>query len=391
MSTQVPERPTLGAKPAPTPASAPAAAPPPPGRSRAIGQPLSGLLGTVIVLAVAALLGLGIGAQHALESIGPWSTFCLPVLAVAALWWGGWPAASASRPVGGLVVTAIVVLGGLALTLLGQFVIGVASPAHLLATTSEIPALHFGTFPWAVPLAAFVFVTTLQFTFVCRKWPFAAANPVTGGFLALAASWVIGIGGYYLLANWNAFGPLPKAIGLRNPGGPIDALDLVGILLCVVIWQMAVFFLLEGYPVSKIKSNGGYLAVANAVTIGGGILTWLLLHNGMNRSVPQISAIAAMVVVGTLTAGLLFEGWPARLVAAPGARLAAILATAAGVAVVTGFVLRAIAVAATWSHPSPGEQQLWVAVTGLNFIGAVIIIHAAVWRRWPLPVEAPAA
>jgi hypothetical protein len=31
--------------------------------------------------------------------------------------------------------------------------------------------------------------------------------------------------------------------------------------------------------------------------------------------------------------------------------------------------------------------QLWVAVSALNLISAVIILHAVVWRRWPVSVD----
>lgn len=348
-------------------------------------QPWSGLIGLALVLAVAALLGLGLGAQRSLEVIGPLSTFCLPVLAVAALWWNGWPAAKASRPVAGLTVTALIVGVGLLLTAVGQFVVGSPAFGHLLGTASETPKGHLVTFPWTVPLAAFVFATTLQLTFVCRKWPFASLKPVSAGLAALGTSWLVGIAGYFLLANWD-FVPAPAraAIGLRNPGGPVNALDLIAILLCIVVWQMVVFFLLEGYPLSKINSTAGYLVAANATTIGLGVLTWIALHNGLDRTVPQVSAFAGVVVAGTLVVGLLFEAWPVRAIANDGARRLALLGAAGVVAVIAGFGLRAISVAAesAWTDPA----QLWVAVAALNFVSAVIILHAVVWRRWPVPV-----
>ena len=120
---------------------------------RGLAQPLIGLVGLVIVLAAAALLGLAMGAQKSLEVVGPVSTFCLPVLAVSALWWGGWPVARASRLVGGLASTGIIIGGGILLTLLGEAVVGRFSPAHLFGTTVETPHGHFVTFPWTVPIA----------------------------------------------------------------------------------------------------------------------------------------------------------------------------------------------------------------------------------------------
>ncbi len=115
-----------------------------------------------------------------------------------------------------------------------------------------------------------------------------------------------------------------------------------------------------------------------------GVLTWLLLHDAMDRSVPQISAVGGVAVVGTLVAGLLFEAWPAPLLRPPGTQRAALFATAAVVAVIAGYGLRSLSLAAeTWTRD---PAQLWVAVAGLNLIGATIIVHAVLWRRWPVTV-----
>ena len=64
----------------------------------------------------------------------------------------------------------------------------------------------------------------------------------------------------------------------------------------------------------------------------------------------------------------------------------ALLGTAAAVAVIAGFALRAISLTTTWTGSPP---QLWVAVMGLNFIGAFVIVQVAVFRRWPLPTAEP--
>ncbi len=364
--------------------SEPASAPPP---KRTLSQPWTGAAGLAIVLAVAALLGIVPGLPRSLEIIGPVSTFCLPVLAVAALWWRGWPFARLSRLAGGLATLGLIVVSGVVLTAAGLAVTGNFQLGHLFGTAAEAAQGHMVTFPFTVPLAAFIFVTMLQLTFVCRQWPFGRLSPVAGGFAALATSWAVGVAGYFLLANWDFVPAVARnAIGLRNPGGPVNALNLVGVLLCIVIFQMTVFFLLEGYPVSLIKSQPLYLAVANAATIGGGILLWWALNSGLGLSSPQVSEVAGVIVAGTLIAGLLFEGWPARLAGQPAWSRLALLGTAAVVAVAVGFALRAISLGATWTADPP---QLWVAVMSLNFIGAFAIVQAVVFRRWPLPSAEP--
>jgi hypothetical protein len=115
------------------------------------------------------------------------------------------------------------------------------------------------------------------------------------------------------------------------------------------------------------------------------VLSWVVLHDGFNRTVPQVSALAGVIVTGTLVTGLLFEAWPARMVTNDGARRLALLGCTAVVAAIAGFGLRAVSLAAesAWTDPA----QLWVAVSALNFISAVIILHAVVWRRWPVPVD----
>ncbi len=41
----------------------------------------------------------------------------------------------------------------------------------------------------------------------------------------------------------------------------------------------------------------------------------------------------------------------------------------------------AIGHAATWTK---APVDLWVSICGLNFIGAIVITHVALWRRWPV-------
>jgi hypothetical protein len=348
-------------------------------------QPWSGLVGLAVVLAAGAAVAIVPGPQQALEVLGPWSTFALPVLAVVALWFGNWPLAGASRAVTGVVLTTGILAVGLVLTLLGQSVVGSPAPAYLLGTSDEVAAGHLVSFPFTVPLAALVFATTLQLTFVCRKWPFTSLGPVAAGLAALGSSWVVGAGLYLVLANWDSVpAPARAGIGLRNPGGPVDALDLIAIVLCVVIWQMVIFFLLDGYPISKITSTGGYLVVANVSTVLLGLGTWFILHTIGKLAVPEVSAVAGAVVLGTLVTGLLFEQWPARLVGtSSAANRLLLIGIAAVVAAVAGFGLHAVALAVqTWTRD---PADLWVAVTALNFLGATVIVHAAVWRRWPVP------
>ena len=67
------------------------------------------------------------------------------------------------------------------------------------------------------------------------------ARRLRSGIAALALSWTVGIGAYFLFVNLDAV-PAAEgaAAGLRNPGGPIAAPDFGSALIAVAVWQ-AVF------------------------------------------------------------------------------------------------------------------------------------------------------
>jgi protein-S-isoprenylcysteine O-methyltransferase Ste14 len=94
---------------------------------------------------------------------------------------------------------------------------------------------------------------------------------------------------------------------------------------------------------------------------------------------PTISALAGSVVAAGLIVGMLFEGWLDSLLSAGRARLADLAAVAA-VAALLYVALRAYADAVGWTRAEPAE---WIAYAGLNAIGAGVILHVAVGRRWP--------
>ena len=343
------------------------------------------------------MLGVGLlastagGPQGVLERVGPLATFCLPVLAMVALWWGGRPLLGRGRAAAGLTLTLAIAAAGVLLLALGQAVVGDSDLGHLFANATGAAQGQLVTFPFTVPLAGLVFVIMLQLTFVCRKWPFATMDPVRGGLAALGTSWVLGVAAYVALVNWDVVPAAARtAIGLRNPGGPVDALDLLAFGRCVAIGQLAVFFLLDGWPVSRLGGNAAYLVAANAVSLGGGYLTWLLLDSGLDRTVPEIAAVAGAAVAGILVTGLLFEGWPARMLQGAGAVRAGLLAAATAWSVAIGYGLYGLGnLAETWDRE---PVHLWSGVMGLNFVGALVILYVVVWRRWPVPApDAPPA
>ncbi|HEY5855347.1 MAG TPA: hypothetical protein VIW24_15185 [Aldersonia sp.] len=319
-------------------------------------QPWLGLAGSLVIVAYWAVVMLAPGPQRMLEITGAWSIFALPVLGVLALWWNGWPVARWHPAAAGTVLTLATIVGGAAACLLGQGVVGRFDPAHLFGAPDEAALGHLVSFPFTAPLAACVFVVFLQLTFVCRKWPLDRLGPVAGGIGAFAASWVLGTAAYYLLATWEPTVPAPAraGLGLHNPIGAVNALDLMAILLCIAAWQMVVFFLLDGHPVAKLRSTPVYLVVANTTTLAGGVLTWIVLHNIAGQPGTRIGELCAVIITGTLVTGLLFEQWPARRATHDALRRWALLATTAVVAAVTGIALHTIGTA---TEPGPANPS----------------------------------
>lgn len=364
-----------------------------PVRVAAMQQPAVGLIGLVLVAAAFVVLGIVGGTFHNLALYGPITTFALPLLATIALWWGGWPGTTTGRFTGGVINSVILVGGALLLTYLGAAVISGTPDFAQVIGTAAADAATMPIFPFSLPLAATVFVIFLQFTFVHGKWPFHGMKPIAGGVVVFVTSWVLGTIVYFLFTNWDAQigdapGQLPAAaadaLGLRNGVGPFNALEWVDYLLCVVIIQMLGFMILGGNFLAGIKHKGLNLAAATVVTLGGGYLLMVIMH----AIGAPVNAWAGSVVAATLSAGLLMEAWPARL---KGPQTPWYLALTSLVLTVVYFVILTALSNALWPADAPPLQPLWVGIAGLNFIGAVIIWHAVLWRRWPVAVAASPA
>lgn len=356
-------------------------------------QPGVGVAGLVIVGVVFALLGMVWEPQFSLLVIGPISVFWLPLLVVSAIWWGGWPVKGLARPAAGFVNTVLFVVGAVVLTWLGQLVVGradIGASFTQFAGPASVQAGQLTAFPWTIPLSAAIFVTMLQLTFVCGRWPLAKAQPVAGGLGALVLSWAVGIAAYYLFTSWDPVLPpeARAAIGLRSGGvlADMNALEFVALLVAIAAWQVVFFIGLQGWPVTLIARPGARLLAANVFTLGGGWLTYLVLRQGFGWTVEAISAAGGCTIGATLIAAMLFETWPFQGESPQATRVGlAVVGTAVAFALYYG--LRALgATTGTWEA---APLQLWVAVAGLDYVAAVVILHYAVWGRWPLPPPAP--
>src|ERR1700722_2354676 len=358
-------------------------------------QPAVGVIGVCVGAALCLLLGLAIAPLHSLQILGSVSTFALPILIASALWWHGWPARSSSRVASGVINTLLIAGLAVVLTALAQVIVGRGDLAHLLSIT---PAGHgpgrpaFPSYPWTLPLAALIFLTMIQLTFVCDRRPLSRLGTPGAGIAAVTLSWIVGLVAYELLANWSAVVPPPvqQALGLSNPGGPVSAFNLLGWTLCVAVWSVLLFIPLKGRPFSRIGSVPARLVAGNLVTIALGWGTFLVLSSPIGLTVPEIAAACGTVIAASLLAALILEGWPARLLSTGPARDGALLATVAVLAAVMFIVLKTLGDAnTTWPPTNP--VYLWMTVCALNFIAAGSILWYGVFRRWPVapPAQGP--
>jgi hypothetical protein len=352
-------------------------------------QPLVGVLGLLIVAVVFALLSTVWSPQTSLVVLGPISTFALPVLVVSAIWWGGWPFARFGRSASGLGNTVMIAAAGVILTGVGLLIVGHFSVQGIFSSNAAKLNSNgvLTTFPFTIPIAATVFVTMLQLTFVSNKWPLHRVRTVSSGISAFVFSWVVGTAIYFLVTNWNSVPAAARtALGIRNGIGPMNAIDFTALLLCIVVYQMSFFVLFRGWPFTGIKSEGARLVASHMATIGGGWITFFVLLDGFKWQDPVIVGACGSIIGSIFLVGMLFETWPFEREDAASNRFGSAVMTVI-VSCVLYFGLRALGHATgTWSQ---APVELWIGVCGLNYIAAVIILHYAVWGRWPLEAPKP--
>jgi len=333
------------------------------------------LLGAVVFFALA--LGTG-GTATALLILGPLATFSLPAVAMVAFWWNDWPGSKLTTPWTGLIDTALVVVAAVVLTIAGQAVV---ERSDIRGVFLPNPGPHVPTtFPATLALAGAAFAAMLQLSLVCERWPLDGLGRLRGGVAALALSWAAGAGAYFLFVNLDAVPPTVRAAaGLRNPGGPIAAPDFGAALIAVGVWQTVFFIGLRGWPVNLLPRRAARLLAGNALVLGLGAATYVVLRNLAGWPPDTIGAVCGSVISGVLIVAMLFEGWPATRLP-PGPARAVTLALAALVALALNRALAGYADGVTWIRATPDD---WVTTAALSFIGAGIILHVGIGLRWP--------
>ena len=236
-----------------------------------------------------------------------------------------------------------------------------------------------------MPLAGAAFVAMLELTLVSEGWPLRRLGRFTAGVAALAFAWVVALAVYLLAVDFDA----PPGSGLASRHGPLSGEVLGAILVVIGAWQVWWFVAWSGWPFTSVQRRWLRLLAANAVVLGGGVLTYVASHDVAGVDPATISAVAGTVVAAGLLVGMLFEGWlHARL--PPAGERAATLAAVAALAVPLYLLLRDYADTVDWTRAGAEE---WIGHAGLNAIGVGIILHVAIGRRWPFggALSAPSA
>lgn len=292
------------------------------------------LAGFVVIVPAFLVLAFGLGgAEPTLARLGELSTFALPVIAMIAFWWQDWPGSRLRPGWSGLTDTVIVAVIALVLTEAGE----------LMAVGEN-----------SIPLAAAVFTVLLQLTLVCDGWPLRGLGDLWPGLVALLGSWLIGAV-LYLVAI---------AAGMEH--------DFLSSLLAAIgLWQVLFFVALRGWPFSQIVRQGARLLASNLGVIAAGVVTHVVMLDVIRWNFGTVTAICGCGIAAVLVVSMLF---------APNSRLWTVTAVALA-ATVLYWGLSTIAEQLTWSRAEPDH---WVAYAAMNALGIAVILHVAVWRRWPV-------
>ncbi|MFK3983539.1 hypothetical protein ACI2K4_24540 [Micromonospora sp. NPDC050397] len=376
MAADADDRPALTA---PRPAAVAPAEPRPAGRTTPT-QPILGLAGLTFVLPLFFLLAFLLGsAEASLVVLGPLATFALPVIAMIAFWWQDWPGSHLRAGWVGLTDTLIAGVAGVGLTILGQLVVSRVDLRGIFV--ADAGPGHVATFPVTLALGAGTFTAILQLTLVCERCPLARLPRVPAGLAALALSWVVAVLAYLLVVNLDHVPAAVRAAdGLRNPGGPLAAPVYGALLVTLGVWQVLLFVALRGLPFSLIGRRWLRILAGNAGVAGATAATFPLVWRVAGWPPARISAVGGTVIAAALLVAMLFEGWPAtRLRPYPGRT--ALVGLVALVAAALYGVLWAYAGQIDWVRATAED---WISTAALNFIALGVVMHVAVWQRWPV-------
>ena len=324
-------------------------------------QPVRGLIGLAFVLPVTVLLSAAAGgALHSLVVLGPLTTFALPILAMIAFWWEDWPGTQFSRPWSGLYDTALVVAGGVVLAVLGQLVVNGSDLAGVFVPGPAHPGLD----PAANSLAGSIFTLVLQLTLVCERRPLGRLHPIPAGLAAVGLCWALGLVAWLALVRSDA----------------VESESYGAWFTSIGAWQMLFWVALRGWPFARIDRTSLRLLLGNVVVVACGWAGYLLAGRVLDWPGVRITATAGTAIGCILLVTMLCEAWPAiRLPPGPGRTLAVLIAV-----VLTALLVWLLPTLAHALDVPQEREWSWTTHVMLNALSTAVILHVAVWKRWPV-------
>jgi hypothetical protein len=256
----------------------------------------------------------------------------------------------------------------------GQTIVGHFDLSGIFDPTAE--AASAPLYPAAMPLGLTVFTAMLQLTLVCEGWPFKRLPRIFAGLAALALSW-----GLALLVQYTAYVfHAPVGSGLHSYKGPFSHEDLAAAFALCGAWQIWIFLIWRGWPVNTLRSRWLRILLGNLLVCAGTASSLALLEGVLDISAPSVLAPVTSLSSAGLLVAMLFEGAFRSRMSAVSERVAALCAS---VIVGTGLFigLSAFADTLTWTVTS---AQGWVSHVCVNALGASLLLHVGVSRRWPL-------
>jgi hypothetical protein len=190
-------------------------------------------------------------------------------------------------------------------------------------------------------------------------------------------SWVVALALYVAVVDVDA----APGSGVTAHTGPLPGAEVGAILAVIGAWQVLFFVVWRGWPFAESRQRWQRIVAGNIVVIGGGLLTYGVVHDLAGVPSAAITAGAGSLIAAGLVIGMQFEGWISSQL---GSFLAVVL-----LAVALYIVLTVCADNLFWMKATP---QDWVGHVALNSIGTSVVLYVGIGRRWPfsMPDEAPA-
>jgi hypothetical protein len=346
-------------------------------------QPGLGLLGLVLVVPIALALAIGAGPDGSVGVLAPLVTYSLPLVVMVAFWWADWPGtklrAGGAGWAGfaGWADTALIAVGAIVLTAVGQTVVGRVDVAGLF--DSSVGPGHVPTYPATMPLGGAAFVAMLELTLVGEGWPLRRMHPLPAGLVAVGISWIAALVLYFTLVDVE---PLAGSDVIRRHG-PVPGADFGTALVLIGAWQVLFYVTWRGWPFVTVRDRAARLVCAHVVVIGGGILTFVIGTTLLGLGTARLAAVSGCFIAAGLIFGMQLENWLGHL-PLRGERTALLLATL-GLTALVAVVVEAVGAALPFTRVSADE---WVTHATLNALSVSIILHVAVGRRWPFAAAA---